>query len=270
MKYKGIPIDLEYELRGALVRRGDYSIWGENHKKLATRLKLYAKQKYDINVSFEKLGSIRRVYMRDRYIKRFKSLNNHIDKIVELYENEIDILILSSKFDFPPVALMRSILIRRGYSKDNVKKITKDPSLLEGYDKEQFMRAIENDYIGDFEQDKIVESANNFEKEIEVFFDKKHIPYRTQADLARDQIQLISRAVITPDLYFPQGVMINGKKLYWIDAKNYYGGNAFYVYNSVSKQANKYTKMYGEGAFIFKHGFSDALAKRVDAMFIEW
>jgi hypothetical protein len=270
MKYIGISQNAEYDLRGGLIRRGDYSVWCDRHKKLATTLRSYIKQHYGIIVSFEKMGSIRRVYMRDRYIKRFRLLESKIDAMVKEYLSGVDIMIISSQYDFPPIASLRAILSRSGYSKDNIKKIMKDPTLLDGRDKEQFDIAVQNDYIADFDQEKITEGANNFEKEIEEFFSKKHIPYRTQADLARDQIQLIDRAVVTPDLYFPQGVMINGRKLYWIDAKNYYGGNASYVYQSVSKQANKYNKMYGAGAFIFKHGFSEALARRVDAMFIEW
>lgn len=268
MKFIGLPQELETNLKKILVRRGDYSIWGKEHAKIVSDLKKYAKQ-FDITLNHEKLGSIRKVYMRDKYIRRFRILDSLIYKISIEYD-KTDILVLSKKYDFPPLAMMRMILLDKGYSKDNVKKITKDPTLLDNRDKEQFIKAIENDYIGDFEQDKITESANNFEREIEAFFDKKHIPYRTQADLTRDQIQLINRAVITPDLYFPQGVMIGGKKLYWIDAKNYYGGNASYVYNGVSKQADKYNKMYGYGGFIFKHGFSNALSDRVNAMFIEW
>ena len=270
MKFVGISPTAEYEIRKGLIRRGDYSVWGDIHKKLGSVLKSYIKEKYDITVSFEKMGSIRRVYMRDRYIKRFHNLKDNINKMVHEYVQGVDILTISQKYDFPPMASMRAILSKCGYSKDNIKRITKDPTLIEGRDREQFRIAIENDYIGDFDQEKITDGANNFEREIEAFFDKKHIPYRTQAELARDQIQLIERAVVTPDLYFPQGVMINGKKLYWIDAKNYYGGNASYVYQGVNKQANKYNKMYGHGAFIFKHGFSEILSKRVDAMFIEW
>ncbi len=271
MKYEGMPYEVEYELRKALLKRGDYSVWGDKHKKLVSVLKDYIKATYGINVTFEKLGSLRRVYMRDKYIKRFHLLKDHIHDIFKEYNQNVDILIISQKYDFPPLALMRSILLKSGYSKDQIKKITKDPTLLgESRNYEQFMKAIDNDYIGDFDQDKITEGANNFEKDIEMFFDKKHIPYRTQAELAKDQIKLVERAVVTPDLYFPQGVMINGKKLYWIDAKNYYGGNASYVYTSVHKQAEKYNKMYGQGAFIFKHGFSEALSKRIDALFIEW
>lgn len=271
MKYTGISYQAEYELRRALLKRGDYSVWGEKHKKLVSVLKDYMKTTYGVHISFEKLGSLRRVYMRDKYIKRFHLLKKNIDDIFKAYIQKVDILSISHEYDFPPLALMRAILLKSGYSKDQVKKITKDPKLLgESREYEQFMKAIDNDYIGDFEQDKITEDANNFEREIEMFFDKKHIPYRTQAELAKDQIKLVERAVITPDLYFPQGVMINGKKLYWIDAKNYYGGNASYVYTSVHKQAEKYNKMYGQGAFIFKHGFSEALSKRVNALFIEW
>ncbi|TXG85643.1 MAG: hypothetical protein E6R13_01945 [Spirochaetes bacterium] len=269
MKYIGISSQAEHDIKRALIKRGDYSIWGDAHKKLGTVLKSYIKHNYNLNVSFEKMGSIRRVYMRDKYIKRFHFLKKHISDMVKDYSSGMDILTISRKYDFPPIASIRAILSRE-YSKDNIKKIMKDPNLLEGRDREQFIMAMENDYIGDINQDAIVEGANNFEREIESFFDKKHIPYRTQAELAKDQIQLVERAVVTPDLYFPQGVMINGQKLYWIDAKNYYGGNASYVYQSVNKQAEKYNKMYGSGAFIFKHGFSESLARRVNAMFIEW
>lgn len=269
MKYVGLPLALENELKNALILKGDYSVWGTEHHSLALKLKEHAKTKYDINLTFDKLGSIRRVYMRDKFIKRYRLLEPVMPKILIDYAS-MDILDISKKYDFPPLAIMRHILLHVGFTKEQIKKITKDPNLLDGRHKEQFLIAVKSDYIGDFEQDKIVEGANNFEKTIENFFDNRHIPYRTQADLARDQIQLIQRAVITPDLYFPRGVMVSGKKLYWIDAKNYYGGNVSYVYNSMIKQATKYTKMYGRGAFIFKHGFSEALSKRVDAVFIEW
>lgn len=268
MKYVGLPLEVEIDLKKNLIKRGDFSIDLPN--SLCAKVQKYVKSKYGISMSIAKINSFRKVYMRDKFIKKHRLMERFADKMAKDYNNGIDIIDISKRYDFPPVAILRLILLKKGLSRVQIKKVTKDPQLLEGRDRDQFLIAIDNDYLADFEQEEIREAADSFERTIEQFFQKRHIPFRTQAELTRDQIQLINRAVITPDLYFPQGVIINGKKLHWIDAKNYYGGNASYVYGTISKQSDKYTKMYGSGGFIFKQGFSEALSQRVDALFMEW
>ena len=166
---------------------------------------------------------------------------------------------LSKMYDYPPIVILRAILSAKGHSKKEIKKMMADKNLLDTKDKQQFELAIEHDIISNPDNASQKEHACQFEDVLELFFEEKDVKFKTEADLIEEQTKLTGAPFATPDLYFPQGVRINGKILYWIDAKSYYGGNVSYIRASINKQSKKYQQYFGDGAFIFKHGYSEDL-----------
>jgi len=59
---------------------------------------------------------------------------------------------------------------------------------------------------------------------------------------------------LTPDFLLDTPVVINGQRVHWIDAKNYPMYGSKLVASSLAKQAQKYNKAFGPGAFVFSGG----------------
>lgn len=68
---------------------------------------------------------------------------------------------------------------------------------------------------------------------------------------------------ITPDILFdePIELEVDGRvhTIRWIDAKNYILINVPFMLKSLKKQAEKYIKAFGSGAFVFSHGFDSSI-----------
>ena len=65
----------------------------------------------------------------------------------------------------------------------------------------------------------------------------------------------------TPDFILPHGVVVNGTRFMWIEAKNFYGAACTDLQRwspifKVSPQAARYVRERGPGAVIFRYGFS--------------
>ena len=52
---------------------------------------------------------------------------------------------------------------------------------------------------------------------------------------------------------------INGIKINWIDAKNFYGSNIKFDKKKIKKQVQKYINKFGTGCIIFALGYNDHL-----------
>ena len=88
---------------------------------------------------------------------------------------------------------------------------------------------------------------------------KNKVSFKTQDQLVKEQTEQYGRPIITPDFLILSDLEINGQKIKWIDAKNFYGANTILIRKSINKQSYKYIKEYGTGTIIFSLGFSDAL-----------
>jgi len=60
---------------------------------------------------------------------------------------------------------------------------------------------------------------------------------------------------------------INGFKVNWIDAKNYYGVNTYIIKNNINKQSKKYINNFGSGCIIFRYGFNEKYNNNKDLQF---
>lgn len=260
-----ITPQIEKQLYNILIEPGNYNYY-EDTKKLEKDLK-YFNKKHKTNISIDVAYAIRIVLLRDKVIKKSYKMRLMGPKLLALYKKGFDILELSQTYDYAPYGLFRVILAAMGHSKRRIQDIGRNPEKhLDDRDLQTYKTAVENDIIGNPDDTVPAQIGSDFEKLLEKYFTKNGIKFVTQDHLVKKQMESVGRAVATPDIHFPDGISINDQKIFWVDAKSYYGGNVFYIKNSMKKQANKYNKIYGPGAFIFKRGFSSQL--KVDAMLL--
>lgn len=245
------------------------------YKKLSDRESKYLEQniinninftKYNINL--EQIQSIRSSYVKNKMIKKHSYLLSNTKNIINDYKNKRNILYISKKYDGSPLNIMRIILSQTN-SKEKVKKLFNKPQLMDDYDYKQFEIAKENDDFALVNQDEIQEKAENFERQIEEILKKKNIQYKTQNQLAKEQIKLHGKPFCTPDFLIESELIINGHEIKWIDAKNFFGSNVSFIKSKITDQTKKYIKNYGKGSIIFNLGFNQSYLDS-NILFLSW
>lgn len=111
------------------------------------------------------------------------------------------------------------------------------------------MRAAERADAGSaFHQRRAREHADAYEAEVGRALARLGATFKTETDLRAADIRL------TPDFLLDTPLAIGGKKIAWIDAKNYaYYGNRLTL-PGLRRQARKYTDAFGPGAMVFAGG----------------
>lgn len=221
------------------------------------------------NITLEQIQSIRSSFVKNKMINKHPFLLKNTNKIINDYNNKINILEISKKYDGSPLNIMRVILLKTN-SKEKVKKIFNNPSLLNEYDYNQFILAKENDDFALINQDETLKKAIDFEKQIEEILIKNNIIYKTQEDLTQEQIKSHGKAFSTPDFLIESELIINNREIKWIDAKNFYGSNIKFVKSKIKEQTKKYINNYGNGCIIFNLGFNEIYAENPNILFISW
>ena len=138
-------------------------------------------------------------------------------------------------------------------------KLISNPEKLSEYDLNQLNLAIENDVYALIDQSQIHTDSLEFENTIKKILDKYNIKYKTQEELAEEQIKLHGKAINTPDFLISSDFYINDRKINWIDAKNFYGSNIPFVSEKIKKQTEKYLNTWGPGSVIFSLNFNEKL-----------
>lgn len=224
-------------------------------------------KQYDISI--EQIQSIRSSFVKNKMIKNHPSLVKNTNKIINDYNNKTPILEISKKYDGSPLNIMRVILLKTN-SKEKVKKIFNNPSSLNEYDYEQFNSAKNNDDFALVNQDETLKKATEFEKQIEKILIKNKISYKTQEELAQEQIKTHGKPFSTPDFLIESELIINDREIKWIDAKNFYGSNVKFVKSKIEEQTKKYLNNYGNGCIIFNLGFNETYSENPNILFLSW
>ena len=114
--------------------------------------------------------------------------------------------------------------------------------------------------------------SEGWEVSLHEFLDQQEVAYLTEANLRDDLEQQTS----TPDVLFLDDVVINGKRVRWIDSKNFFGGivsssgtqvkgdNGGHFIKKLTKQIAKYDQEYqAQGAIVYRLGYSESLKNLV-------
>jgi hypothetical protein len=201
--------------------------------------------------------SIRANLIREHMILMHKKILLLKTSIITDYENGMNILKLSTKYDGSPLNLLRLIFTHKYDNK--LTELIKKKNMLSPRDEKQLEIGASNDLYALINQDEVLKKSNNFEFSIQNILDSLGIKYKTQNELAIEQIKELNKAINTPDFLILDDLIINGNKIKWIDAKNFYGLNNQYIKKRIKHQTKKYLDEWGSGAIIFNLGFCSEL-----------
>jgi hypothetical protein len=193
---------------------------------------------------------------------RHEKLVNNTKKLYDKFKNNKSIMYLSKKYDFAPLMLIRQFLKYNGYDKKKIKNMLKEPEKIKDINLKNDLIFIKENELDVFTQENKSHSEKNaieFEKQIGKFLSKYSIKFKTQEDLAKEQIIKYGKAINTPDFLILSKFTINGKQINWIDAKNFYGAKSWFIKFSLKNQIIKYIKEWGFGAIVFSQGVSSEL-----------
>ena len=207
--------------------------------------------------SKEIILSIRANYMRNHMILNHKSLQKNETKIIKDYNNNLDIIELVKKYDGSPLNILR-LIFKKKYNQ-KLTNIIKNSEKLNTRDNLQLDKAINNDVYALVNQDKILEHSIEFENKIGIFLKQNNIQFKTQEELTKEQMENNNHPTNTPDFLIIDDLYINGIKINWIDAKNFYGSDSKIIINKIKKQTKKYINTWGTGSIIFSLGFGSKL-----------
>lgn len=256
IKINKISYKLEKKLAKAVIIKGNYrKLTDKQLDKLNNYIK---KKKLDINLN--DILSIRSAYMTIKIIKDNSKLESSMNKINKLYKKGIKLSWISRKYDLSPILILKNIF-SNNFSKEKIKDFFygKQLNKLNKFDLEQLNFAKENDIFNKVDQTEQIINSENFELEIRNFLIKNKIKFKTQNELAKEQIKKYGKTINTPDFLILSDFYINDKKINWIDAKNFYGANTFLIKKNIQKQIQKYIDEYGFGSIIFSLNFSEKL-----------
>jgi hypothetical protein len=209
------------------------------------------------NLTKEVIVSIRNNYMRNYMIFNHKNLIKNSKKIIEDYDNGMDVVKISGSYDISPLNILREVFNKK--YKNKLTKLILNPKLLSTHDINQLELAVENDVYALIDQSQIKKDSIDFEKDIENILIKNGVKFKTQDELVEEQMKTHGKAINTPDFLIESDLYINGSKVNWIDAKNFYGANIPFVKDKIKKQTRKYLDTWGPGCIIFKLGFNEKL-----------
>jgi hypothetical protein len=187
---------------------------------------------------------------REKIIKNHARMNMKVGKIAAAYAAGGDILDLAARFDFPPVSLLRGILILK-YGSSLIYSMFAEkasPAGLDPRDRAQYARACAADADSVIAQKTSSEIADANEALFVEWIRGLGIKLKTQSDLIAEGSKL------TPDVLFVDHVEINGEPVRWIDYKDYAGTPVSFLRKSNAKQAAKYQDAFGPGMMCYRLG----------------
>jgi hypothetical protein len=210
-------------------------------------------------VSDEAAGSVRSVIMRTYMYENVIRIKKNIKEITKSYNDNISIIDIAVKWRYPPLNLLRSILIQNGKKESDMHKvfnrIVNASKYISGRDLKQYIIASADDAESSFDDELISAIAKYNENQITSYFMSNDVPIITEAELVEEQVEKYGRALHTPDIVFKTPIVINGIKIHWLDYKDYMGCPDSILYDSNIKQSSKYNAIFGNGALLYHYGF---------------
>ena len=254
IKINPVLIKTELKLSKAVVIEGNYKKLNESQIE---KIRSYILNKP--NLTLDDVLSMRSSYMNMKIMENNNKLLKKIRLFKKLYLKGISIKELSKIHDFSPISMLKNIFYKLGMSKNKVKDYFNKVGNISAFNLEQINFALENDIFNKVDQSEQIENSQNFEDLIKEFLLNKNINFKTQDELKKEQIIEYGKPINTPDFLILSNLVINGKKINWIDAKNFYGANTFLIKKKIKKQVQKYIDDYGYGCILFSLNFSEKL-----------
>jgi hypothetical protein len=117
--------------------------------------------------------------------------------------------------------------------------------------------------------DRVRAEAQAYEDAVGARLRARGLAFETEDDL-RARAAPAGQPLLTPDFLFREPVAIDGRRVAWLDAKNYGVFDSPLVMASLRKQAAKYAARFGPGAFVFSGGvMCDSKTARLGALVLD-
>lgn len=159
---------------------------------------------------------------------------------------------LADRHGLPPLAALRQILIEMGHDAPRVKAMLADPSSLPPRLAAEAPALFENDLGSRPHMEALRAAAQGFEDHVGSRLKGLGLDFETEADL-RGKARP-GEPLLTPDFLLKEAATIDGRQVFWLDAKNYPAVDGPLIMPSLIRQVKKYTTRFGPGALVFNGG----------------
>jgi len=279
------PVPLQSELAllksGVLVKRGEFhSLQGRRLQELEAACKR-------VGMTVHQGLIVRKQVLVTSIASNSWKMQKSLDQILHQFDmQEQSILKLTRELDFPPVAIVRAVVVHRvakayprwrgGDRKRLVREILRGENeellslFLPSFWEQEQLRIAKNHDVMTYEHDKGQVHADLWETALYNFLkeERSDINFLSESEMRQ------AGALRTPDCLFLDNVRINGRHVRWIDMKNSYASGlkaSSLMIKKMENQIARYENEFGEGgALVFKHGFSKKLEmENPDTLFLD-
>ena len=248
-----VPLKEEADMAKVVIRKGEFG-WLDD-----ARVDEIAEIVRQRKMTLDQVLSLRSALLQQKTVYGHGRLKSRSKVLLRLYNEGVNVVDLSKRFDFPPMNIFRVILAEKKWSKSRIKESLRTPSKLSKREREEFEMAEAADRVSNVDQTETHIRADLFEDILSDWFESKGVRIRRQPEMVTEQKKELGRPVKTPDILFLDLVEINGKPIAWIDAKHFYGADVDFQRKKMVKQMNRYIEEWGSGAIVYRHGFSENL-----------
>ncbi len=177
--------------------------------------------------------------------KRFYVVKKNARHMLRDWKKGTTLMELSERNRFPPMLTAMMIFQEDGASKRQFWEYVRDPDLLESPETaEELREATENDLIYSPYGNQIQSERGIWgETLLENWLKEQDIPFRNEEELRKEYGK-------TPDCLLSEPMMLNGKKIHWIESKASFGDNIEFRFNS-RKQLVPYAQLFGPGIVVY-------------------
>lgn len=217
----------------------------EDRQKLTDEAAKLSK-KYNMQIAEHQLISIRNmeIALNPYGLKALK----YGAEILTDARSGISVLTISEKYHIPPMTVLKQILLEMNNSESDIRMMISNPDQLPDFLASQANDIFNADPRSKVNAEKIRKASADYEVRLGNYLKSLGIHFQTENELRKLNLQL------TPDYLLTKPIIINDKKINWIDAKDYLMYESRLVAKSILRQSEKYTKAFGPGAMIFSKG----------------
>ena len=248
-----VPLKDEEALAKFVMKKGEFG-WLEDER--VNEIGRFVDGK---NMTLDQALSLRSALLQQKTVYSHGRLKSRAKALFRLYNEGVNVVDLSKRFDFPPMNIFRVILTEKRWSKSKIKECLRDPRKMKKREREEFEKAEAADRVSNVDQSETHSRADLFEEVLADWFESRGVKIRRQNEMVSEQKLKHGRPINTPDILFLDHVEINGQPVAWIDAKHFYGADVQFQRKKMAKQMSRYIEEWGSGAVVYRHGFSENL-----------
>ena len=228
----------------------------EDYKELYSQLK----QPSDIDFLAKKLRIDRELLLvlytqrtvRDA-TRRFYIVKKDMKKIAKEWHHGTSIASIAKMINFPPVLLGLMLGAEIGLPRKQFWKYVRNPeSCHDKRLKKELQQMADEDMIYSPKGSQVQTDRGVWgEKRLEDWLNRRELKYRTE-------VQLRATHTKTPDCLLDKPILINGKKVHWIESKASFGDD-IELRKNARRQLKPYTDLFGTGAVVYWFGFVEGI-----------